>query len=224
MPQPSYCVGIDLGTTYSAAAVCRDGESKPDTLPLGERSAAVASMVYLAPDGSMLCGEAAHRRAVTDPRRVMREFKRRIGDGTPLVVGGTPVAAEVVAARFVAWVLERVAEREGGPAARVALTHPAEWGPHKRGRRRGAGRSGVPDVTLLSEPEAAAIGYASTERVEVGGTVAVYDLGGGTFDAAVVRKLPDGGFELVGQAGGDRASRRRRLRRDRVRPRRGPYR
>ena len=64
-------------------------------------------MVFLAPDGSMLCGEAAHRRAVTDPRRVVREFKRRIGDGTPLVVGGTPVAPEAVAARFVAWILER---------------------------------------------------------------------------------------------------------------------
>ena len=76
MTHPSYCVGIDLGTTYSAAAVYRDGEPRPETLPLGDRSAAVASMVFLAPDGSMLCGEAAQRRAVTDPRRVVREFKR----------------------------------------------------------------------------------------------------------------------------------------------------
>ena len=200
MPQASYHLGVDLGTTYSAAAVYRHGETAPHPLALGEQSTAVASMVFLAPDGSMLCGDAAQRRAVTEPRRVVREFKRRIGDTTPLVVGGTPVAAEDVAARFVAWILQRVAEREGGPPECLALTHPAEWGLHKRDSVKAAlARHGVTDVVLLSEPEAAAIGYASTERIEVGGTVAVYDLGGGTFDAAVVRKLPDGGFELAGK-------------------------
>lgn len=199
MPLPSYSVGIDLGTTYSAAAVYRSGEPKPEVLPLGEQTSAVASMVFLAPDGSMLCGAAAHRRAVTDPRRVVREFKRRIGDATPLVVGGTPVSAEEVAARFIEWILERVAQREGGPAAHVALTHPAEWGPHKQAAVHTALAERGISVRMLSEPEAAAIGYASTERVDAGGTVAVYDLGGGTFDAAVVRKLAGGGFAVAGK-------------------------
>lgn len=198
-PPTSYRVGIDLGTTYSAAAVHRDGEPRPETVPLGASSAAVASMVFVAPDGSMLFGEAALRRSVTDPRQVVREFKRRIGDDTPLVVGGRAVAPETVAARFVAWILDRVAQREGGPAAGLALTHPAEWGRHKRDSVATAlAAEGITDLTFLSEPEAAAVGYASTERVDVGAVVAVYDLGGGTFDAAVVRKLPDGGFEVAG--------------------------
>ena len=200
MAHLSYQVGIDLGTTYSAAAVCRTGDPRPQAVALGGLTASVASMVFLAPDGSMLCGEAAHRRALTDPRRVVREFKRRIGDGTPLVVGGSPVAAEDVAARFVAWILERVAEQEAGPAERVALTHPAGWGPHKRESLTEAlAAHGVHDVQFLAEPEAAAIGYASSERIDDGAVVAVYDFGGGTFDAAVVRKLPDGGFAVLGE-------------------------
>ncbi|HZG92184.1 MAG TPA: Hsp70 family protein [Pseudonocardia sp.] len=199
MTHLAYRVGIDLGTTYSAAAVCRAGDPRPEVVPLGGRTPSVASMVFLAPDGSMVCGEPAQRRAVTDPRRVVREFKRRLGDGTPLVVGGQPVAAEAVAARFVAWMIAVVGDHEGGPAERVALTHPAEWGSHKRDALAAAlAEHGVTDVQFLSEPEAAAIGYANTARVDTGGTVAVYDLGGGTFDAAVVRKLPDGAFELVG--------------------------
>lgn len=199
MTQMAYRVAVDLGTTYSAAAVCRNGDPRPEIVPLGGHSPTVASMVFLPADGQMVCGEPARRRAVTDPRRVIREFKRRIGDGTPLVVGGQPVAPETVAARFVSWVLAVVGDREGGPAERVALTHPAEWGPHKREALTAAlAEHGVTDVLLLSEPEAAAIGYATTNRVEVGQTVAVYDLGGGTFDAAVVRKLADDRFELVG--------------------------
>src|SRR3954469_22140966 len=199
MTQMAYRVGIDLGTTYSAAAVCRDADPRPEIVPLAGPATSVATMVYLAPDGTMVCGEPAQRRAVTDPRRVVREFKRRVGDGTPIVVGGHPVPAEAVAARFVAWLLAVVGEREGGPAERVALTHPAEWGPHKREAVLAAlSEHGIGDVLLLTEPEAAAIGYASTARVEVGGTVTVYDLGGGTFDAAVVRKAADGRFELVG--------------------------
>ncbi len=199
MPQAQYQLGIDLGTTYSVAAVCR-GVDKPEVVPLGGMSAPVASVVFLAPDGSLVSGDAAVRRAVTDPRRVAREFKRRIGDGTPVVVGGRPVPADEIAARFVAWMVAQVAEREGGPASRIALTHPAEWGPHKQTALADAlVAQGLDDVEFLSEPQAAAIGYASTERVEPGAVVGIYDLGGGTFDAAVVRKLVGGGFEMLGR-------------------------
>ncbi|MGH4019234.1 MAG: Hsp70 family protein, partial [Pseudonocardiaceae bacterium] len=200
----SYQVGIDLGTTYSAAAVCRPGgDGRSEVVPLGDRAASVASVVFVVPDGSLVVGEAAQRRALTDPDRVVREFKRRIGDGTPLVVGGEPVAAEVVAARFVGWMLDRVAEREGGPASRVAVTHPAGWGPHKRESFTAAlAEQGLDSVVFLSEPQAAAVGYSSAERVAPGSVVGVYDLGGGTFDAAVVRKVTGGGFEVLGRPEG----------------------
>ncbi len=62
--------------------------------------------------------------------------------------------------------------------------------------------AGLQDITLISEPEAAALHYASQTRVEDGSIVAVYDLGGGTFDTAVLRKAGAGNFELLGRPDG----------------------
>jgi molecular chaperone DnaK len=207
-----YQLGIDLGTTYTAAAVCRSSDRgwvEPEVVSLGSRSATVASVLFLAPDGSVLVGEAAERRALTDPDRVVREFKRRVGDPTPIVVAGRNWAPEELSARLVRWVVDRVAEREGGPADRIAITHPASWGTHKTGLLARALASQGLAVTFLAEPQAAALHYASTERVGVGTTIAVYDLGGGTFDAAVVRKgdaasagSGPAGFGLLGRPEG----------------------
>jgi actin-like ATPase involved in cell morphogenesis len=200
----SYQLGIDLGTTYTAAAISRASErsSGVDVVTLGSRSATVASVMYLADDGSVLVGEAAERRALTDPDRVVREFKRRVGDEIPLMLGGRPFQAHELAARLVRWVVDLVSEREGGAPRRIAVTHPASWGAHKKDLFSGALRNVGLTVTFLAEPQAAAVSYASAERVEEGSTVAVYDLGGGTFDAAVVRKTGNGTFELLGQPEG----------------------
>jgi actin-like ATPase involved in cell morphogenesis len=199
----AYQLGVDLGTTWTAAAVCRDGQERPEVLSLGSSASSVASVVFLAPDGTLVLGEAAQRRALTEPRRVAREFKRRIGDDTPLMVGGEPMAAAELSARFVAWVVDEAQRREGGPADAVAVTHPVEWGDHKRATFAAAlAGHGLGGVTFLTEPQAAAVGYASAERIAPGAVVGVYDLGGGTFDAAVVRKLADGGFELLGRPSG----------------------
>jgi len=199
----SYQLGIDLGTTYTAAAVSRATEQQhadPEMVSLGDRSVQVPSVLYFAPDGAVLVGEAAERRASTDPDRVVREFKRQMGDEIPLVVGGRPVPAHELAAMLVGWVVQRVAEREGAPARRIALTHPASWGPHKKELLHGALAARGLNVTFLAEPQAAALSYAAAERVERGSTIAVYDLGGGTFDSAVVRK--NGTFTLLGRPEG----------------------
>jgi molecular chaperone DnaK (HSP70) len=159
----------------------------------------VSSVVFLGPDGQVVVGEAAEHRVVTDPDRVVREFKRRIGAEVPMVVGGVPHSAPEIAALVVGWVVERVAQREGGPAAGIVLTHPAGWGGYKiqvMGEALRAG--GVPEVMFRTEPEAAAASYAVAERVESGSTIAVYDLGGGTFDVAVVRKTDRDGFTVLG--------------------------
>jgi len=201
-----YALGIDVGTSYTAVATWRLGggqQSRAEVVPLGNRTASVASVLFLGADGSVLVGDAAQRRALTDPDRVVREFKRRIGDDTPLFVGGEPYAAHDLAATVVRWVVDRVAEREGGPADHIAITHPAGWGPYKKDLLRTAlSARGLDDLTFLTEPEAAAINYASQERIAAGATIAVYDLGGGTFDAAVVRKTGVGSFELLGPADG----------------------
>ncbi|MCX6462885.1 MAG: Hsp70 family protein, partial [Pseudonocardiales bacterium] len=207
----SYFLGIDLGTTRTSAAIGHPGRPG-EVIDLGDRSSAIPSVLYTGADGTVLVGDAAERRAITDPARVVREFKRRIGDPTPLVVAGVPWSPQELSARVVRWVVDRVREREGGPAARIAVTLPASWGPLKRELLGGALAGQGLQVSFLAEPQAAALHYASAERLEAGSTIAVYDLGGGTFDAAVVHKeaprsaggagMDAAGFALVGRPEG----------------------
>ena len=98
-----YGLGIDLGTTWTAAATIRDGRA--EIVSLGDRAAAVPSVLLVRADGSVLVGDAAARRGLAEPDRVAREFKRRIGDTTPLVLGGTPWSAEALTARLLRWVV-----------------------------------------------------------------------------------------------------------------------
>ncbi|HEU4426745.1 MAG TPA: Hsp70 family protein, partial [Pilimelia sp.] len=197
----AYALGIDIGTTYTAAAAWRDGRAA--TVPLGDRAHSVPSALFLRDDGVMLVGDAANRRGTTDPNRVAREFKRRLGDEAPLLLGDTEMSAQQLTGYLVRWVVEKVTEREGEPPAHVTLTCPATWGDYRRQlMTEAAGTARLTDVGLLPEPVAAAVYYASQERLDPDSLVAVYDLGGGTFDATVVRKT-DGGFEVHGTAGGD---------------------
>ena len=78
-----YWLGVDLGTTYTSAAVRIDG--RVDVVRLGGRHAEIPSEVFIEPDGAMLVGEAAQRRGVAEPLRLVREFKRRVGDPVPAV-------------------------------------------------------------------------------------------------------------------------------------------
>ena len=191
-----YRLGVDLGTTYTAAAVHVDG--RVEMLGLGIRAMQVPSVVFVRRDGEIVVGEAAEQQGAADPSRVVREFKRRIGDSVPLVVGGAPFSAQALTARLLAWVVGVATERQGGPPEHVCVTHPANWGPFKRDLLgQAVGLAGLRGVEACTEPEAAAITYASRNRVAEGDRVAVYDLGGGTFDAAVLAR--DGsGFRLAG--------------------------
>jgi molecular chaperone DnaK len=196
-----YVIGVDLGTTFTAAALWR--ERHAEIVSLGGRAAAIPSVLLLREDGTFLAGEAAARRAVLEPNRVAREFKRRLGDTVPILLGGTPVNAENLMGRLLKTVVEEVTAREGGPPAKICVCHPANWGSYKiellSGAIRAAGLE-VP-VTFTTEPEAAAAFYSQQQRIESGSVVAVYDLGGGTFDAAVLRKTATG-FEILGRPEG----------------------
>jgi molecular chaperone DnaK len=196
-----YVIGVDLGTTFTAAALWR--ERHAEIVSLGGRAAAIPSVLLLREDGTFLAGEAAARRAVLEPNRVAREFKRRLGDTVPILLGGTPVNAENLMARLLKTVVAEVTAREGGPPAKICVCHPANWGTYKIDLLSGAIRAAgleVP-VTFTTEPEAAAAFYSQQQRIEPGSVVAVYDLGGGTFDAAVLRKTATG-FEILGRPEG----------------------
>ena len=196
----TYELGVDLGTTYTAAAVFRDGQVEIATL--GDRAASVPSVVFLKEDETVLTGDAANRRALTEPGRVAREFKRRVGDPTPIMLGGTPYSADALMSKMLRWAVDEVSTVEGGPPDKIAVTHPANWGDYKKDLLEQAVRQAdVGDVVYLTEPEAAATYYASTERIEPGEVIAVYDLGGGTFDAAILRKT-ETGFDILGSPEG----------------------
>jgi molecular chaperone DnaK len=199
----SYQVGVDLGATFTAAATCRTGRA--DVVAFGPRSTFLSSVAYVHPDGSLVLGEGAGQRALAEPDRVARQFTRRVGDGTPLRLGGVSMTADALTARFVAHVVGSVAGMVGGQAPlRVALTHPAGWGPHRLASLHAAlTAQGLGGTVLLSAAQAAARAYAERAPLSAGALVAVYDLGGSGFDAAVVRKLdngPGGRYVLAGEA------------------------
>ncbi len=195
-----YRLGVDLGTTFTAAAV--DAGSGPEMVGLGNRALQVPSVLFLAEDGTFLCGEAAERRAGVAPDRVVREFKRRLGDTVPILVAGQPFSPQALTARLLAWVVETVTERRGAAPDEVVLTHPANWGGYKRELfAQVASLADLPSALTCTEPEAAAIQYAARAPLATGDRVVVYDLGGGTFDVCVLEKT-EAGFAILGSPDG----------------------
>ena len=195
-----YSLGIDLGTTYSAAATARG--DRLEIFQLGERAATIPSVIVLRADGEVLVGDAAERRALSEPIRTAREFKRRLGDPTPIILGGTPYGAEALIGHLLGSIVGRVAVQMGGQPAAIAVCHPASYGEYKIDLLRQAVRQAdIGPVELITEPQAAALHYALQERVPTGEVIAVYDFGGGTFDATILRKTDDG-FEQLGRPEG----------------------
>ena len=196
----AYYLGVDVGTSYTAAAIWRD--RLVEVVPLGRRAPVVPSVVLLPEHGEVLVGEAAERSSADDPLRVAREFKRWLGEPTPVVLDGEPHSVEDLTARLLRWVVDEVTRREGTWPAGIAVTRPVTWGDYENELLRQAFvDAGLFDVTVVTEPEAAAVYYATYQRPRPGAVVAVYDLGGGTLDVAVLCKT-DTGWEVLGQPRG----------------------
>jgi molecular chaperone DnaK (HSP70) len=202
-----YVLGIDVGTSRTRAAVCRDspaGWSDPVQIPLGSRNPGVPTVIYLAADRSALVGDQAERHAEGDPVRVARGFPGRIGDDVPLILGGVPCGAAELTAVLIQWVVDRTTEHEGAAPDALVVTHPAAWGGHRKALlHHELVRQGLPDTTLLAEPIAVAEGFAAGPGA--GDVLAVYALGAGAATSAVVRRNPAGGFELLADATGAEA-------------------
>jgi molecular chaperone DnaK len=196
----SYDLGIDVGTSFTASAIARNGHV--EVLSLGSVGDSVPTAIYLREDGLEVVGESANRRGLTDPGRVARGFKRRLGDPQPIILGGAPYSPQALFAKMLRWVVEQATERHGGGPQRVTASHPANWGPYKLELFQQALQlADLEGSALISEPHAAALAYASREHVADGSVIAVYDQGGGTFDAAILQKQADT-FHLLGQSVG----------------------
>ena len=191
----TYSLGVDLGTTFVAAAVARPGGVA--MVPLGDQAVVAPAVAAVRPDGSIVTGDAAERRAVSQPAQVARGLKRRLGDPEPVRLGDVSYPVATLLGAQLHDVVVRASEREGAPPERIVLSHPATWTPTRRGRFEEVARAAGLDAPLLVTDAEAAARYAAPGRVRDGGVVAVYDLGGGGFEATVVRAGP-GGPEILG--------------------------
>jgi hypothetical protein len=188
-----YVLGIDIGSSTTTAAVCRTDEhgagpaiARP--APLDVHSAALPSVLELTPTGEFMPGGPAAGGYDDDSGgQVVQGFLRRVGDDTPIVVGGDSYHAHALTAALARWVVDVLWEREEAPAHQVALTHPTSWGPYRvELLRKALSDVGLAEATLLTRAAAAVESYAATGRLPAPGALAVYRLGGSSAEAAIV--------------------------------------
>ncbi|MER6171638.1 Hsp70 family protein [Streptosporangium sp. NPDC001681] len=195
-----WCLGVDLGTSFSAGVIAAEGRF--DVLEVeGERR--IPSAVMLDERGTLVAGRIAQRGIAISPERVERNPKRYVGRGR-MLLGGVPVdVADTMAALLELFVSEGRRRFDGADPDCIALTHPVAWDADRKAVLLAAARKVVSGVriVLIDEPVASARYFASAGRADGGSRLAVYDLGGGTFDAAVLT-VDGGDFAVVGEPGG----------------------
>jgi actin-like ATPase involved in cell morphogenesis len=198
-------LAVDFGTSNTVAALGVDGGA-PRLVTI-DGSPLVPSSVFLTDDGTLAVGRDADRQARIDPSRYEPNPKRRIDDGF-ILLGAAALPVTMVIAEVLKRVHGEVRRQLGGEPDQVRLTHPARWGQRRRDTLiAAANEAGFGhDLVLIPEPVAAATHFASTlagpgvAGLHDGQALAVYDLGGGTFDIAVVaRRGAD--YEVVAEAG-----------------------
>ncbi|HVQ58172.1 MAG TPA: Hsp70 family protein [Solirubrobacterales bacterium] len=192
-------VGIDLGTTISVLAAVDDGGrvSFAATRDGGPR---LRSVVAVGESG-VTVGEQAVRAASVDPDSTFAFFKRSMGTDWEVDAGGRLWSPEDLSAEVLRALIEDAGTTFGTAPRRAVLTIPAYFGDDaRRATRVAAERAEVEALALIHEPTAACFAHGATE---VGGTVLVYDLGGGTFDVSVVRH-GDGESEVLATLGDHR--------------------
>ncbi len=198
---PSWVLAIDFGTSYTVAAVKVD-DRPPEVIEVGgERR--IPSVVLVDGDNDILVGRPADDLAVTHPGNALRAIKNRLGDPTPVILGGRPYQVVNLVAALLRDAYTQVLQQMGEPPAQVRLTHPATWSQPRLNRLlEAAAKAGLPRPVLVPEPVAAALSFAAEVGVDEGQHIVVYDLGGGTFDTAVVARV-DGELTIVGRPIGD---------------------
>jgi molecular chaperone DnaK len=203
-------VGIDLGTTNSLVAYIDSQTGQPKCIPGPYGSTLCPSVVSLDADGSIIVGEAARNRLLTQPERTIYSVKRLMGRGPAdvqnelklfpfridpasknviRVMLGEKVFTPPEISAFILRELKSWAEAFfGEPVDRAVITVPAYFNDAQRQATKDAGKiAGLEVLRLVNEPTAAALAYGLHEKQR--GRVAVYDLGGGTFDISVLKLI-----------------------------------
>jgi molecular chaperone DnaK len=209
-------IGIDLGTTNSCVAVMEG--SSPKVIENSEGARTTPSIVAFTDDGERLVGQPAKRQAVTNPERTFFAIKRLIGrtyddpmtqkdkglvpyritkgkNGDAWVTADGKDFSPSQISAFTLMKMKETAEAHlGGPVTQAVITVPAYFNDAQRQATKDAGKiAGLEVLRIINEPTAAALAYGLDKKGS--GTIAVYDLGGGTFDVSIL-EIGDGVFEV----------------------------
>jgi molecular chaperone DnaK len=212
----SKVIGIDLGTTNSCVAVMEGAQ--PKVIPNAEGANTTPSIVAFAENGERLVGQAAKRQAVTNPENTLFAIKRLIGRrfDDPMVSKDKGLVPYKIAkadngdawveargqryapSQVSAFTLQKMKETAeaylGETVTQAVITVPAYFNDAQRQATKDAGKiAGLEVLRIINEPTAAALAYGLEKKKS--GTIAVYDLGGGTFDVSVL-EIGDGVFEV----------------------------
>jgi molecular chaperone DnaK len=210
-------IGIDLGTTNSAMAVMQAG--KPEIIANSEGARTTPSVVAVNKNGERLVGQVARRQSVTNPKNTIFEVKRLIGrrwedkevqrdlklmpyeivkSGTAVKVkmGDKEYSPEEVSAMILSKLKADAEAFLGEPVSEAVITVPAYFDDSQRQATKDAGKiAGLEVKRIINEPTAAALAYGLDKNDKKDEKIAVYDLGGGTFDVSIL-ELGDGVFEV----------------------------
>jgi molecular chaperone DnaK len=213
----SKIIGIDLGTTNSAMAVMQSG--KPEIIANSEGNRTTPSVVAVKKDGERLVGQVARRQQVTNSKNTIYEVKRLIGRkfsdkevqrdiklmGYEIVKSGTSVkvkmgdkeySSEEVSAMILGKLKSDAESFLGDKVTEAVITVPAYFDDSQRQATKDAGKiAGLEVKRIINEPTAAALAYGLDKEGKKDEKIAVYDLGGGTFDVSIL-ELGDGVFEV----------------------------
>ena len=196
----SKVIGIDLGTTNSVVAVMEGGEPTVITNPEGSRL--TPSVVAFSKTGEVLVGEVAKRQAITNPDRTFRSIKRHMGEHWKSDdIDGKKYTAQEISARTL-MKLKRDAEAYlGDTVTQAVITVPAYFDDAQRTATQEAGTiAGLEVLRIINEPTASALAYGLDKTDGKDEKVAVYDLGGGTYDISIL-DLSEGVFQVLSTNG-----------------------
>ena len=199
----SKIIGIDLGTSNSAAAVMEGG--KVTLIPSAEGTTlggkAFPSYVAFTKDGQLLVGEPARRQAVTNPEGTVSAFKRKMGEDYKYKINGKEFTPQQLSG-FILQKIKKDAEAYLGTTVdKAVITVPAYFNDHQRQATKDAGAiAGLEVVRLVNEPTAASLAYG-IDKVGKEQKILVFDLGGGTLDCTIMEMGSEGTFEVLSTSG-----------------------
>ena len=195
-------IGIDLGTSNSAASLLQAG--KPIIIPSSEGASqygkAFPSVVAFAKDDHVLVGEPAKRQAVSNPRNTITAAKRKMGSSFKYKINGKEYTPQQISAFILQKIKKDAEEFVGEPLKKVVITVPAYFDDNQRQATKDAGTiAGLDVVRIVNEPTAAALAYG-LDKADKELKILVFDFGGGTLDVTIM-EFGDGVFEVKSTSG-----------------------